>query len=118
MTWLTRKVTTYLVIVHFFTARDLDGSRSEVFPDERVLLGFKESSDIFCPFRLGVQHAFAVLAGEILDDSREGFGTNLVPKYTEATVGLWGGICQNADMTSSYLMVRNSYRNDHCVISM
>jgi len=90
VTRLTRKVTAYyLVIVRFFTTRDLDGSGSEVFPDERVLLGFEERSNVCCPFRLGVQHAFVILAREVLDDSCESFRTNLVSQQAEAAVCLW-----------------------------
>jgi len=90
VTRLTRKATAYyLIVVCFFTTRDLDGSGSEVFPDEWVLLGFEERFDVCCPFQLAVQHAFVVLAREVLDDSCESFGTNLVPKQTKAAVGLW-----------------------------
>lgn len=59
-----------------------------MFPDEGLLFGIKERSDIGCPFRFGVQHTFGVLAGEVLDDRCKGLGTNLAPKPAQVAVGL------------------------------
>lgn len=89
---------TYFVVVCFFTAGDFDGSGAEIFPDEGALLGFEKRGDVRCPLRLGAQHAFGILSGEVLDDSHEGFCTNLVPKYTQVTISLWdGGTSEDED---------------------
>lgn len=108
---------TYFVVVCFFTAGDFDGSGAEIFPDEGALLGFEKRGDVRCPLRLGAQHAFGILSGEVLDDSHEGFCTNLVPKYTQVTISLWDG-GTSEDERWIFSMHQNTHRKNYCIVSM
>ena len=86
----------YLIIVCFFTMRDLNGSRTEVLPDEGVLLRFEKSGNVGCPCQGRTQRAFGILTGKVLNHCCKSFGANLVLKHTKVTVGLWKGRHQNA----------------------
>ena len=101
-----REVRTYLIIVCLFTAGDLDGSRTKIFPDKGMLLRFEKSSDQAALSNLEPNICFGILAEEMFDDCHEGFSTNLVLKHTQVTVGLWGRGYQNT----------NIYQNNHCII--
>ena len=60
-----RKAGTYLIIVCFFTVRDQDGPRTEMFPDEGVLLWSEDSHYVGHSCWHRAKCMFVVLTGEV-----------------------------------------------------
>ena len=87
-----RKMITNLIVVVLLTTSNLDGPRSEILPDNGMVLHFEKSGDISCLLWLGVQHAFEVLARMVLDDRYQPFNANMVLEYTQVAIG-WNYHC-------------------------